>query len=370
MRLLPKLLLAFLVIIGSGAVVVAGTAWLLAPVAFGEHLGVMARHLGPDQRLAEDLFAGFRRAVNLSVLVAVGASVLVALAVAVFVARRIVEPVEAMGAAAQRIAAGRYGERVPVASQDELGELAEQFNRMAEALQRLERLRKDLVADVAHELRTPLAGLSGYLEGLLDGVLEASPEVLGRMQREVHRLQRLVEDLQELSRVEAGQVKVQPVPTILREVVEGVVARLRPQGEDKGIRLGVEVPPDLPAVLADPDRVAQVLTNLLGNALQYTPLGGRVDVRAWRVGREVAVAVQDTGIGIPPEHLPFVFERFYRVDRSRSRRAGGAGIGLAIARSLVELHGGKIWADSPGPGRGSTFTFTLPVADGPAGTAG
>ncbi len=307
---------------------------------------------------------------NLSVLVAVGASVLVALAVAVFVARRIVEPVEAMGAAAQRIAAGRYGERVPVASQDELGELAEQFNRMAEALQRLERLRKDLVADVAYELRTPLAGLSGYLEGLLDGVLEASPEVLARMQREVHRLQRLVEDLQELSRVEAGQVKLEPVPTILRDVVEGVVGRLRPQGEDKRIRLAVEVPPDLPTVLADPDPVAQVLTNLLGNALQYTPPGGRVDVRAWRVGREAVVAVQDTGIGIPRKHLPFVFERFYRVDRSRSRRAGGAGIGLAIVRSLVELHGGRIWADSPGPGRGSTFTFTLPVADGPAGTGG
>jgi histidine kinase len=184
--------------------------------------------------------------VNLSVLVAVGASVLVALAVAVFVARRIVEPVEAMGAAAQRIAAGRYGERVPVASQDELGELAKQFNRMAEALQRLERLRKDLVADVAHELRTPLAGLSGYLEGLLDGVLEASPEVLGRMQREVHRLQRLVEDLQELSRVEAGQVKVQPVPTILREVVEGVVARLRPQGEEKGSSSRWKCPPTSP----------------------------------------------------------------------------------------------------------------------------
>jgi len=363
MRLLPKLLLAFLVVIGSGAVVVAGTAWLLAPVAFGEHLGIMARHLGPDPKLADDLFAGFRRAVNLSVLVAVGASVLVALAVAVFVARRIVEPVEAMGAAAQRIAAGRYGERVPVASQDELGELAEQFNRMAGALQRLERLRKDLVADVAHELRTPLAALAGYLEGLLDRVLEPSAEVLGRMHREVHRLQRLVEDLEELSRVEGGGLELRRAPTSVRELVDAVAARLALQFQGKQIRLTVDVPAGLPKVHADPDRIAQVLTNLLGNALRHTPPGGRVTVRAWTRGGEVAVAVADTGVGIPPEHLPHIFDRFYRVDRSRSRRSGGAGIGLTIAKGLVELHGGRIWAESPGPGQGATFTFTLPTAD-------
>jgi signal transduction histidine kinase len=233
---------------------------------------------------------------------------------------------------------------------------------MAAALQRLERTRRDLVADVAHELRTPLAGLAGYLEGLLDGVLEPSAEVLGRMHREVHRLQRLVEDLEELSRVEGGRLELRRVPTSVRELVDAVAARLTLQFQEKQIRLTVDVPADLPKVHADPDRIAQVLTNLLGNALQYTPPGGRVTVQAWTRGGEVAIAVADTGVGIPPEHLPHIFDRFYRVDRSRSQRSGGAGIGLAIAKGLVELHGGRVWAESPGPGQGATFTFTLPTA--------
>ncbi len=361
-RLFPKLLLAFLVVIATGAVVAWGTAWGLAPVAFADHLASMADRLGGEVGLVEELFAGFQQAVGTAVLVAVAASVVVASAVATFVARRIVDPIEAMRQAADRIASGRYGERVPVRSADELGELADQFNRMAASLQRLERARRDLVADVAHELRTPLAGLAGYLEGLLDGVLEPTPELLGRMRREVRRLERLVEDLQELSRVEAGRVELRRRATAVDELLEVVLARLRPQFLDKGVHLSVEVPADLPRVLADPDRVAQVLTNLLGNALQYTPSGGQVTVRAWAVDGEVAVSVTDTGIGIPAEHLPHIFERFYRVDRSRARAGGGTGIGLTIARGLVELHGGRIWASSPGPGRGSTFTFTLPRA--------
>lgn len=362
-RLFPKLLLAFLVVILAGAVVAWGTAWGLAPVAFREHLATMADRLGHDGELVRELFAGFQQAVGVAVLLAVAASVLVAFAVAAFVAHRIVEPVELVRQAARRIASGQYEERIPVRSADELGDLADQFNRMAASLQRLERTRRDLVADVAHELRTPLAGLSGYLEGMLDGVVEPSVEVLGRMQREVRRLQRLVEDLQEVSRVEAGQVTLHLRPTPLAEVLEAVLARLRPQFDDKGVELSVELPGGLPAVMADPDRVAQVLTNLLGNALQHTPAGGRVTVRACRMDGEVSLSVTDTGIGIPPEHVPHVFERFYRVDRSRSRRGGGAGIGLTIAKGLVELHGGRIWAESPGPGRGSTFTFTLPAAE-------
>lgn len=198
---------------------------------------------------------------------------------------------------------------------------------------------------------------------MLDGVLDPSPEVLGRMQREVRRLERLVEDLREVSRVEAGQVVLHLAPTSLSDVVEAVLGRLGDQFRDKGIGVCVELPGHLPKVRADPDRLAQVLTNLLGNALQYTPTGGRVGVRAQQRGREVAVAVTDTGIGIPAEHLPYVFDRFYRVERSRSRGGGGTGIGLTIAKALVELHGGRIQAESLGPGRGSTFTFTLPVAE-------
>ncbi|MCS7235702.1 MAG: histidine kinase dimerization/phospho-acceptor domain-containing protein [Armatimonadota bacterium] len=316
--LFPKLLLAFLLVIGTGAVVVWATAWGLAPLAFEEHLTAMAGRLGPDPELVQDLFAGFQQAVGGAVLMAVAASVLVAFAVAALVARRIVEPVELLRQAARRISSGQYEERVPVRSADELGDLADQFNRMAASLQRLECVRRDLVADVAHELRTPITGLSGYLEGLLDGVLEPTPELLARMRREVQRLERLAEDLQELSRVEAGQLSLRRRAVSVGEALEPVLARLGPQFRDKGVHLAVEVPERLPRVLADPDRIGQVLTNLLGNALQYTPAGGRVVVRAWATDGEVAVSVVDTGVGIPPEHLPFVFDRFYRVDRSWS----------------------------------------------------
>ncbi|MGH2403614.1 MAG: sensor histidine kinase, partial [bacterium] len=180
--------------------------------------------------------------------------------------------------------------------------------------------------------------------------------------REAARLQRLVDDLQELSRAEAGQISLRPRPITVQELVETATGRLRSQFDDKGIVLKVDIPRELPPVLADPDRIAQVLTNLVGNALQYTPPGGRVEVRARLEDGAVAVAVTDTGIGIAAEHLLHVFDRFYRVDRSRARASGGTGIGLTIARHLVEAHRGSISAESAGPGRGSMFTVTLPTA--------
>ncbi len=176
------------------------------------------------------------------------------------------------------------------------------------------------------------------------------------------RLQRLVEDLQELSRAEAGQVPIHLRRAAVRDLVETAVARLHPQFDDKGVRLTAEIASGLPPVLTDPDRIGQVMTNLLGNALQYTPAGGAVTVRAGREDGRVAIAVADSGIGIAAEHLPHVFDRFYRVDRSRARASGGSGIGLTIVRHLVEGHGGSIRAESAGPGRGSTFTITLPPA--------
>ncbi len=199
------------------------------------------------------------------------------------------------------------------------------------------------------------------MEGLLDGVIPTQPETFHRVHREAMRLQRLVDDLQELSRAEAGLVPLRPRRVEVRDLVEAAAARLRPQLDDKGVALAVDAAPGLPPVLADPDRIGQVLTNLLGNALQYTPAGGRVEIRARREDGGVALAVVDTGIGIPAEHLPHVFDRFYRVDRSRTRASVGSGIGLTIARHLVEAHGGSIRAESPGPGRGSTFTVILPA---------
>lgn len=360
-RLGWKLFLSYLVIILVGVVVMAGTVEFHAPAALGHHIAHMEALLGYDPALVANLEESFHAAVNEILVVATLAASLAAVAVSTFTARRIVGPVRAMMQASQRIAAGDYHERVQVLSRDELGTLAQAFNRMAETLERTEQRRLELIGDVAHELRTPLSSVRGIMEGLMDDVLSAEPATFLLVQHEVGRLQRLVRDLEELSRAEAGQIPLDLRTVTPAELVRAAAKRLRPQFEDKGVSLRLDVPTDLPQVRADPGRIIQVLLNLLGNALQYTPSGGQATVRAWREGQEVAIAVQDTGIGIPAEHLPHIFDRFYRVDKSRSRTGGGSGIGLTIAKHLVEAHGGRIGASSPGLGQGSTFTFTLPL---------
>jgi len=224
-------------------------------------------------------------------------------------------------------------------------------------------MRRELIGDVAHELRTPLTAIKGSMEGLIDGVLPSEVETYQLIYAEADRLERLVNDLQELSRVEAGAYELIRKPISVSSLVESAAARLSRQFEDKGVTLESKVPANLPPALADEDRIGQVLLNLVGNALQYTPPGGHVRIAASRRGHEVHVSITDTGIGISPEHLPHLFTRFYRVDKSRSRAGGGSGIGLTIARHLVEAHGGRIWVESPGAGRGSSFTFTLPLAN-------
>jgi histidine kinase len=200
------------------------------------------------------------------------------------------------------------------------------------------------------------------MEGLMDGVLPATQETYQQIHTETDRLNRLVDDLQELSRVESQAYQLDLRPVEVSALVRTVTKRLAPQAESKRVALDLDLAPDLPRVLADEDRTVQVLTNLTGNALQYTAENGRIRIAAQRVNHEVHISVRDTGIGISPEHLPHIFDRFYRADKSRSRRAGGgSGIGLTIARALVEAHGGRIWAESAGEGQGSTFTFTLPL---------
>jgi histidine kinase len=200
------------------------------------------------------------------------------------------------------------------------------------------------------------------MEGLIDGILPATPETFEQIHAEADRLNRLVDDLQELSRVEAHAYELDPRPLDVSSLVQTVTKRLAPQFEAKRIALETELAPDLPRVLADEDRIVQVLTNLTGNALQHTPERGSLKIAAKQQNGKVQISVHDTGNGIPPEHLPHIFDRFYRADKSRSRQAGGgSGIGLTIARALVEAHGGRIWAESPGEGQGSTFTFTLPT---------
>lgn len=365
-----KLFLSYLIIIVVGVVVLASAAELTIPTSFDRHMLAMRSIMGGAEMgmgRDVDLFASFRTAVSESLFLAASAATLAAVVVSLLVSRRVVAPVRDMIAASQRIAEGHYDERVqlrgsPVPEEiDELDQLAVTFNQMAARLERTEAMRRQLIGDVAHELRTPLSTIKGRLEGLMDGVLPPDEANLLQIYREADRLQRLVADLQELSRVEAGALELNPRPVQVRDLVAGAVDRLGRQFEEKEVKLDIELPAGLPLVVADEDRIGQVLLNLLGNALQYTPAGRSVRIRSRQEKREVEIEIRDEGIGIPAEHLAHVFTRFYRVDRSRSRVGGGSGIGLTIAKHLVEAHGGRIWADSPGHGKGSAFTFTLPI---------
>ncbi len=368
-RLGWKLFLSYLVVILVGIVVLASAAEFVVPSAFERHMAAMAALMGEmSAGMERDLFINFRHAVNEALTLSTLAAFLVAVGISLFVSRRIVTPVREMMVASRRIAEGHYNERVNLpgdASQDEFDELAQlalSFNQMAAKLEQIEATRQELIGNVAHELRTPLAAIKGSMEGLIDGVLPAEASTFQQIYREADRLQRLVQDLQELSRVEAGAFELNLGPVSVSDLVEADVARLGFQFEEKGVALVTDVPPDLPPVQADEDRIGQVLLNLVGNALQYTPAGGQVWVTARRQGSEIRISVRDTGVGIAPEHLSLIFSRFYRVDKSRARAGGGSGIGLTIARHLVEAHGGRIWAESPGLGQGSIFSFTLPLA--------
>jgi len=234
-------------------------------------------------------------------------------------------------------------------------------------MRRLETVRRDFVSNISHELRTPLAGLKAVVDTLRDGALEdpaAARRFLDRIDTEVDVLTQMVRELLELSRIESGQVPLRLVPTAVADLVIPPVDRLQPQAERSGLSMTVDLPsvgkePDLPSVLADAERVMEVVTNLVHNAIKFTPAGGQVTISARLAGEEVILSVQDTGIGIAADDLPRIFERFYKADRARS--GGGTGLGLSIARHIVQGHGGRIWAESV-EGKGSTFYFSLPVA--------
>jgi signal transduction histidine kinase len=285
----------------------------------------------------------------------------IALVVARWLARGMTQPLRDMASAAQRMEVGDYSRRVRTASRDEVGQLATAFNRMSGELENLERSRRDLVANVSHELKTPIAAIRAHLENLLDGVEAPDPATLQVMLTQTERLSRLIDQLLELSRLESGELPLRREEVLLAPLVAQVLSEIEVARSDRGVGVTSHVPDDLPSVEADRERVHQVLFNLLDNAVRFTPSGGSVTVSADRHDGSVEVRVADTGVGIPAEHLPRLFERFYRADPSRSREDGGTGIGLAIARSVVEAHGGHINAQSE-PGVGSVFTFDLPVA--------
>jgi two-component system, OmpR family, sensor histidine kinase BaeS len=285
-------------------------------------------------------------------------AVLASVGLAIVLARMLVKPLAEIGRAARRIADGDYAARVPREGPEELKSLADSFNQMAIALERQEEMRRDFIANAAHELRTPLTNLQGYLEALRDGVITADRATYESLHEEADRLVRLSRSLDALAEGDAGTSPPQLVELDLASAIRSAIDLAMPSAERAGLQMEADVPAALPA-RADPDRLAQVLANLLSNAVHHTPAGGLISVRAERRPNDVLVSVSNTGDGIPPEDLDRVFERFYRVEKSRDRARGGAGIGLAIVKQLVESFGGRVGAESDD---GLTrFWFSIPA---------
>lgn len=299
----------------------------------------------------------FLHSIQRAALVAGAVALLAAVVLALLLVAQLSRPLGRLILATGRIASGDLAHRVAVRTRDEIGRLAQAFNAMAEALESSEKARKTLLADVAHELRTPLAVVRGNLEGMLDGVFPLTPEGLVPVYDQTLHLADLVEDLRTLTLAESGHLPLSPEPTDLGELAQSVVEGLRPTAAEDGVTIEVRAEPGLQARV-DPRRIRQVLGNLLDNALRYSPPGGTITVTASRVGSEAHVSVRDQGPGVSPEDLPYVFERFYQGDKSRSGE--GTGLGLAIARELVQAHGGRIWVEND---RGAVFTFSLPLLE-------
>ena len=289
-------------------------------------------------------------------------AVAIALVITFLLSRRILAPVKALTSAARQLGRGDFSQRVQVKDKGELGELADTFNSMATDLERAEQLQRNMVADIAHELRTPLSNLRGYLEAVRDGVIKPDADTVRSLDEEAALLSRLVDDLQELSLAEAGELKLICQAENIGELIKQTVGGLQAQATTKGLSVSVDLPDKLPLVNIDSPRISQVLRNLLENALAHTAEGDAITVTAAQQGNWLEVSVTDTGEGIPAEDLPNIFERFYRVDKSRARTTGGSGLGLTITKRLVEAHGGTITVESE-QGKGSRFSFTLPVAD-------
>jgi signal transduction histidine kinase len=364
-----KLFISHLVIVVIADIVLLATANFLASIGLVHvaplTLGAAAAETGlldPSMLSQAPPFQQFQAVVQQSLLVSGFAALSAAVVVSLFVSRRIVEPLLTLTGVSKRLAQGFYRERTKIASDDEIAQLSQSVNQLADALDQTERRRLALLADVTHELRTPLATIGGYMEGLLDGVVKPSPETFSLILHESNRLQRLIEDLELLSRVEAGQLPVVARSTDIRRLIDAMRVQFDPLFAANQVRLRIDAPMRLPAIWADPDRIDQILINLLSNAYRYTPDGGEVTLRVTIGVEMLIIAVSDTGVGIDAEHLPHIFERFYRVDKSRARQSGGNGIGLAIVRHLVYAQGGDISVWSAGKGRGTTFTFTLPLA--------
>lgn len=362
LRLPVRLFLSYVVVVVVGAATAYLTVRLLAPPLFDHRMGMtnggmpgMGFGRGGSTTTPHSALVS---ALNTALLVAVLASAAVGGVVAAFVTRRLLRPLEAVRGATRRIAAGEYAATVPLPNEPELAALAADVNTLAGTLAETESRRTRLLGDVAHEMRTPLTALDGYVEGLVDGVFEPTQTNLAAMSEELHRLHRLADDLSTLSRAEEHRLELHEADADLAEVTRGACERLRAQFDDAGVALTVRADAPVP-VHIDVDRITQVVTNLLGNALLATAPAGTVTVAVGSVDGLARATVSDTGVGLSAEDRERVFERFYRAPTG-NRRSPGSGVGLTIARGLARAHGGDLRADSPGPGSGATFTLILP----------
>ena len=292
-------------------------------------------------------------------LIAVGIAGIFSLALA----QRIITPIQSLTSAARQMQAGDLSQRVAIASDDEIGKLGSAFNGMATSLEQQEQLRRNMVSDIAHELRTPLTNIRGYLEAIQDGLVNPDTPTISSIHEEAMLLNRLVEDLQELSLAEAGQLRIDVRPVDLGEIVEGAVMAHRLPAQAKEITLNAGIPTNFPPISADPERIGQLLRNLLKNGITYTPKNGHIQIDlSTTADNQAQLRIADNGQGISPDDLPHVFDRFYRADKSRDRATGGAGLGLAIAKAIVEMHKGEIKVESALE-QGTTFVVTLPFAE-------
>lgn len=355
----PRLLLAFFLVI-----IVAGGALLLVGLALGpaflqghlESMGITHHNVPADtEAMLTDLNVGYQQALTQSLLWAVLAALVVAGGLSFFISSQVARPLTQMREVTRRIATGKYDERVGYAGPGEVGELATDFNMMATSLQSAEMQRAELVRNLAHEFRTPVMNLRGYVEGIEDGIFELNAETISATKRQLERIERLMNDLALLSRVDANQETVKPEKVLLSRLCLTAAESVRPQFLQKGVALKVGSISEESYVIADPIRTGQVLSNLLANALRHTDEGGEVKLWASEEIDDAAIHVKDTGEGIAADALAHIFTRFYRTETS----SGGTGIGLTIANYFVEAQGGALYVESQA-GEGSHFWFTLP----------
>lgn len=348
---------ALVALVGGLAFIIA--ARVLAPPFFDDHFRMMNHGMnGLGTSGMASVHDALSSALNTALPLGLLASLVAAAILSAFVARRIVRPIAAVQHATRRLALGHYDERVPLPRETELAGLAADVNQLAATLESTERRRAQLISDVAHELRTPLTSIQGYMEGIADGVFEPTADIINAVTDEVTRLQRLASDLSSLSKLDEDAFELHVETVDVAQLAARSALMLRSQFADKGVDLEVQAPSPLD-VTGDPDRLTQILTNLLSNALTYTPPGGRVVVTCHAEPEGALVTIADTGIGLAPDELDHVFERFYRA-ADTDRPPGGSGIGLSIARSIARAHHGELTVTSPGRHQGATFVLRLP----------